>query len=48
MLSALVGNVIRAGQPWSQVAPSAVGMLVIVYFFARIHRDSRSTRVAAA
>jgi uncharacterized membrane protein len=48
MLSALVGNVIRAGQPWSQVAPSALGMLVIVYFFARIHRDSRSTRVAAA
>lgn len=38
MLSALVGNVIRAGQPWSQIAPSAAGMLVIVYFFFRIQR----------
>ena len=46
MLSALVGNVIRAGQPWSQIAPSAAGVVVIVYFFFRIHRDSR--RVANA
>lgn len=46
MLSALVGNVIRAGQPWSQIAPSAAGVVVIAYFFSRIHRDSR--RVANA
>jgi uncharacterized membrane protein len=38
MLSALVGNVVRVGQPWSQVVPSALGMLVILYFFVRLSR----------
>lgn len=33
MLSALVGNVVRVGQPWSQLAPSVLGTLVIAYFF---------------
>lgn len=36
MLSALVGNVIRVGQPWSQIAPSAIGFIVILYFFYRL------------
>ena len=48
MLSALVGNVVRVGQPWSQIAPSALGMLVIAWFFFRIHRDGRSSPAAAA
>lgn len=39
MLSALVGNVVRVGQPWSQIGPSAVGMLTILYFFLRLHRQ---------
>ena len=37
MLSALVGNVVRIGQPWSQVAPSAIGFLVIFYFFIKLY-----------
>ena len=36
MISAFVGNVVRWGQPWSQIAPSAVGMLVIVYWWWRV------------
>ena len=39
MLSALIGNVVRVGQPWSQIAPSAVGLLTICYFFFRLHRQ---------
>lgn len=38
MLSALVGNVVRVGQPWSQIAPSAIGILVIFYFFFQLSR----------
>jgi uncharacterized membrane protein len=33
MLSAAVGNTIRAGQPWSQLAPSVAGIAVIVWFW---------------
>lgn len=47
MLSALIGNVVRVGQPWSQIAPSAVGMLTIFYFFYRLYRQD-STRLAAS
>jgi uncharacterized membrane protein len=32
MVSAFVGNVIPWGQPWSQVAPSIVGTLLILYW----------------
>jgi len=38
MLSALIGNVVRVGQPWSQLAPLIVGTLVIAYFFREIYR----------
>lgn len=38
MLSALVGNVVRVGQPWSQLLPSAMGLVVIAYFFLRLAR----------
>ena len=47
MLSALVGNVVRVGQPWSQIAPSAVGILVIFYFFCQLHRQDKKRRVLA-
>lgn len=29
MVSALVGNVVRVGQPWSQLLPSVLGLMVI-------------------
>jgi len=41
MLSALVGNVVRVGQPWSQIAPSAVGVMVVLYFFVQLHLQDR-------
>jgi uncharacterized membrane protein len=44
MLSALVGNVVRVGQPWSQMAPSAVGILVIFYFFFELYRQEKQGR----
>lgn len=40
MLSAFTGNVIRFGQPWSQLLPSLAGTLVIAYLFVRLYRDS--------
>ncbi len=33
MLSAMVGNVVRFGQPWSQILPTVLGALVITWFF---------------
>jgi uncharacterized membrane protein len=39
MLSALVGNVVRVGQPWSQLMPSAIGLMVAAYFFVRLYRE---------
>lgn len=45
MLSALVGNVVRVGQPWSQIAPSVVGMIVIIYFFGQLYRQDKRRRV---
>ncbi len=35
MISAFAGNVVPCGQPWSQIAPPAVGTLLIVYFIVR-------------
>lgn len=40
MLSALVGNVVRWGQPWSQLAPSALGLVVIAVVFWRLNRSA--------
>jgi uncharacterized membrane protein len=42
MLSAFVGNVVRVGQPWSQLVPSAAGILVIIYFFFQIYRSEKA------
>jgi len=38
MLSAMVGNVVRVGQPWSQLLPLAIGMVFVGYFFVQIGR----------
>jgi len=46
MLSALVGNVVRAGQPWSQIAPSALGFIVILYVLWQLYRQDRNNNAA--
>lgn len=38
MLSAAVGNTVRAGQPWSQLAPSVLGMIAVGCCWVRIYR----------
>ncbi len=47
MISAFVGNVVRWGQPWSQIAPSVVGMLVIFYWWWRVAGKPTATFKAA-
>jgi uncharacterized membrane protein len=41
MLSAASGNVIRAGQPWSQLVPSALGIATILWMMWRSWRRQR-------
>jgi uncharacterized membrane protein len=41
MLSALIGNVIRFGQPWSQILPSAAGLIVIAHYFTQLYRQNK-------
>lgn len=43
MLSAMVGNVVRFGQPWSQILPTVAGAFVIAWFFGTRIRQSRKT-----
>ncbi len=38
MVSAFVGNVVRFGQPYSQILPSIIGILIILGFFVKIYR----------
>lgn len=45
MLSAAVGNTVRAGQPWSQLAPSVVGLAVVVFCIVRTHRLTRPGQI---
>lgn len=47
MLSALVGNVVRAGQPWSQIAPLVIGLLTVAFFFMQLRRRRALRPVAA-
>lgn len=35
LTSAFAGNVLIAGQPWSQIAPSVIGTALIIYFFVQ-------------
>ena len=48
LLSAFAGNVIRFGQPWSQILPSALGTLLIFWFFLRLaqHKEKIILRSA--
>ena len=41
MLSAAVGNTVRAGQPWSQLAPSVLGVIAVLCCWVRIYRAQR-------
>jgi uncharacterized membrane protein len=41
MLSAAVGNTVRVGQPWSQLAPSVLGGIVILCCWVRTYRAQR-------
>ncbi|MGO4478506.1 hypothetical protein AB4Z32_19850 [Massilia sp. 2TAF26] len=41
MLSAAVGNTVRVGQPWSQLAPTAIGLAVVAVCWVRTHRAQR-------
>jgi uncharacterized membrane protein len=41
LTSAFAGNVLRGAQPWSQIAPSAIGTLLIIWFFAQNARRQR-------
>jgi uncharacterized membrane protein len=45
MLSAAVGNTVRAGQPWSQLAPSVLGLVTVVWCIVRTHRQTRALRI---
>lgn len=44
MLSSLVGNTLRIGQPWSQMIPSVLGLICVGYFFFNIYRENTSKR----
>ncbi|SDZ07179.1 Predicted membrane protein [Lysobacter sp. yr284] len=39
MVSALVGNVVRFGQPWSQLLPLALGFATVGFVFVRLYRQ---------
>lgn len=45
MLSAATGNAIRFGQPWSQLAPSALGMATIAFLLWRTWRSRKGELV---
>lgn len=46
MLSALMGNVVRVGRPWSQLWPVPLGFIVIFYFFYQLYREDTSATPA--
>lgn len=51
MLSAAAGNLVRSGQPWSQLGPTVLGAIVIAWFFRRnyrAHAGISATRTIAA
>ena len=43
MLSAAAGNLLRVGQPWTQLAPSVLGLLCIVWCWRRQYQRERQT-----
>jgi len=48
MLSAAVGNTVRVGQPWSQLAPSAIGLAAVLWCWVRNHRAQRRIDAVSA
>jgi uncharacterized membrane protein len=44
MLSAATGNLIKVGQPWSQLLPSVLGALAILWLFQRNWRATPACR----
>lgn len=49
MLSAAVGNLVRVGQPWSQLLPSVLGMLTIIVLIWHDYRaGARGHRAAVS
>lgn len=48
MLSAAAGNLLRVGQPWTQLAPSVLGLICIVWCWRRQYRrDSQTDAIRA-
>ena len=41
MLSAAAGNLLRVGQPWTQLAPSVLGLICIVWCWRRQYQRER-------
>lgn len=39
LLSAFAGNVIRFGQPWSQILPPLLGAVLVVWYFQRLTQN---------
>lgn len=49
MLSAAAGNLLRVGQPWTQVAPSVLGLFCIAWCWRRQYRlEQRQRRPVSA
>ena len=44
MASAAAGNLFPNGQPWSQLLPSAAGLLAIAWFFSRTWRSGAGSK----
>ncbi|PIG28689.1 hypothetical protein CLU93_2986 [Janthinobacterium sp. 35] len=45
MLSAAAGNLLRMGQPWTQLAPSLLGLICIAWFWRRQYRQEQARRL---
>jgi uncharacterized membrane protein len=45
MLSAAAGNLLRMGQPWTQLAPSVLGLICIAWFWRRQYRQEQAQRL---
>ena len=44
MLSAAAGNLLRMGQPWTQLVPSVLGLICIAWFWRRQYRQEQARR----
>jgi uncharacterized membrane protein len=45
MLSAAVGNTVRVGQPWPQLAPSVLGLIAVAWCIVRTYRQTCARRI---